>query len=300
MSEATSAPAAPVASTEASPVDSAPGTEAKAPEAPKTPPRTFKAKVNGREVELSEDEVIQSGLTAAQIRRASQEKFDKAQKTYSEIEAWKRKAKDSPEELAYELFGDRFDEIAEQRVIKRLQMEQMDPKDRELMRAKQELEAERKKRAEYEDGQKSQREAALQRQYAEKYNTEFAEALATSGLPKTTETVRRMAQLASKALSMGLDLTAKDLVPLVRDDLAKEHTSLFGGLKGDQLLAALGPALLKEIRAADLSRLSADKPKPAVGLAKPSAPSGDGRETNPHLVSREQWLRKLGVDPDDY
>lgn len=259
------------------------------------PPRKFKAKIRGREVELDEEEVIQSGLTAAQIRRAANEQFEEAKKAKAEVESWRKSLEEDPLGALGKMLGgeDKFKALAEQYLIRQMQMEQLDPKERALLEARQELEAERQRVKEYESKtQQAQIEAAA-KHYAERYNSEWPEAFAKVGLPKTKETVRRMAELTQRSIQLGIEQDAVSLAKLVREDFVEEQRASFESLEGDELLTALGPALVKKIRMADVARVKA-KQAPAAQPTRAAATNTPPR-TKP--LTREELLMRLGVDP---
>lgn len=277
----------------------APAADPKPPE-PKPAPRTFKGRVNGREIDLSEDEVIQSGLTAAQMRRAASEQFQQAQKLRSEAEEMRKALQSDPiKAFEKELGGNgKFRELAEKYLLEQLQLEQMDPNQRARMDAEQKAKEAERRVKEMEDGQQRQKSEALQKQYAEHYDKEFSEALKGSQLPKTTETVRRMASLARKSVEMGLQLSAKDIAGLVRQDFVAEQAAVLSAMDGDAILSILGPETMKRIRTADLARVKGAPAAPVVA-PKPVATRKAG-EPNPHLMTRDEWMRSKGMDPDEW
>ena len=301
MDETTTAPVVDAVATDGDATSEAPVVETPVVPEPKAPPRTFKGKVNGREVDLSEDEVISAGTVAAQVRRAANEQFQQAQKMRQEVEAFRESLSKDPIAGIEQILGGsgKFREMAEQYLLREIQMEQMNPQQRAYMQAQQALQAEQAKVAEYQRAEMSQKEQIAAEQYRSKYNEEFTAALKDGGLPKTTETVRRMATLTEKALKMGLDLSAKDIAKLVKQDIVEEQSKTIAALDGEMLLAALGPDLLKKIRTADLAKLKAAKP-----MATPPQPVVQQRpgkperyEPNPHLKTRAQMERAGRLDP---
>jgi hypothetical protein len=273
------------------------GQELPKPEAPKPEPRRFKAKVNGRELDLSEDEVIESGLNAAQIRRAATAAFEEAKRSRAEYEALRRKVAESPEDALAELLGghEKLDAIAEARLIRKLQLEQMDPNQRARMEAEQRA-AEMEKRAKSLEDQQRNAYAEAQRQhYAQQFDREFGEALSTSGLPKTTETVRRMATVAKSLVERGIEFSGKQLATLVRQDILAEQAAMLGGLDGATLMGLLGADAMKKLRQADIARVKAARPAPAAP-AKQQPRHSESNDPNPHLLSVDEWRKKMGIE----
>jgi hypothetical protein len=270
--------------------------------APVQAPRKFKAKIHGKDVELDEQEVIEAGITAAQVRRAASQQFEEAKRLRAEAEALVKRFKDDPEGALAESLGgqDRVDELATQRLIRKLQLEGMDPRDRAVREAQAQAAAAEKKRLEYEEQIKGQEATRLQQHYAQQFNDLFTAALTAKSIPATTETMRRMAGYAKSGAAMGLSIedSARFAVQHVKQDLAAEQASIFSGLKGPALLDALGPELLKEIRAADLARLKGGGAQPAKPVGTP-VPAKPAARNNPQLLSQEEWKKKFwGEDQD--
>lgn len=265
------------------------GGEKKAPE-PKPAPKMHRVKVNGREIDVDEAELLESGKTATQIRRAAEERFAQAKRMLAEVEARQKKLTESPEDALSELLGgkEKFLALAEQALIRKLQLEQMDPHARAAMEARQALEAERKARMDIEQQIRDQQAQALQAQFAQEFDSQFTEALESHGLPRTPDTVRRMAQLQVKAIDMGLQLAPKDIAKIVRDDFVSEQASTLAHLSGDKLLAALGPELRKRIRAAEVASV---KGKPAAAAAPAPKPADIPKRPMTQDEWREWMLR---------
>lgn len=248
------------------------------PKAPEPAPaqRLHKLKVSGREVEVPEDELIEAGKTAAQMRRAAAQQFEEAKRLRAEAEALKKRLTESPEDALAEALGgaEKVDALAEARLLRKLQLEQMNPDQRARLEAERALESERKARQKMEEDIKAREARALEQHMAQEFDARFTEALKENGLPKTPETVRRLAQLQRKALEMGLDLEPKRMARIILDDIAAEQSATLAQLEGERLLGALGPELRKRIRAAEVAAVKgggAPAPKP-VAPVQPERP----------------------------
>jgi len=65
----------------------------------------------------------------------------------------------------------------------------------------------------------------------------------------------------------------------------------------------MSPELLAKIRKADVARVRAGQQPPSAAAPPPPQnqpkPVPRGRQpVNPHLLSRDEWYRRQGIDPD--
>lgn len=263
----TPAPAAP------SPAQ-APGTKAPAqgaaPAAPAAaPPRMITLKLDGKDVQMPESEVI----SYAQQGKVAGQRFQEAAALKKQAEEILAFGKANPKEFLAKM-GMNPRQWAEEYLMQELQVEAMSP---EQKKARENEEKLRK----FEDNEKKTKEKAQQdekdrltNQKREEFDVMFTEALGLSGLPKTPFTVKRMAELQLINLRKNLELNASQLAKIVREDYAAEHKALFGAIDGDQLMDMLGPDIVKKLSKAQISKLKAKGVQPAAGGARPPAQSG--------------------------
>lgn len=212
--------------------------------------RMLKVKLDGKEIDVPESEV----LAGYQQGKVANQRFQEAaalKKQADEILAF---GKANPKEFLAKM-GMNVRQWAEEYLIKELEVEAMSPEQKKARENEDELrkykenekkDAERKKQAEI-DG--------LTNQKRQEFDVMFTQALTESGLPKTPFTVKRMAELQLINIKKKLELNAQQLAKLVKEDYAAEHKSLFGALDGDQLIEALGPELVKKLSKAQIAKL---------------------------------------------
>lgn len=252
-------PAAPAAS-QAQPTASA---QAPAQTQPTTQEiKKLKLKLDGKEVELPESEVIagyQTGQVAAQ-------RFKEAAKMRQEAEQILQFAKQNPKEF-FQKTGMNAREWAEQYLLEELQAEAMSPEQRKARENEDKI---RKYEQDDKDRKETQRQEQMKRleqEHMQNYDVMFTKALSESGLPKTVFTVRRMAELQLINVKNKYELNASQLAKLVREDYIAEQKALLGGFEGDQLIDFLGPDLVKKLSKAQIAKLKAkglqsNKPNP--------------------------------------
>jgi hypothetical protein len=86
----------------------------------------------------------------------------------------------------------------------------------------------------------------------------------------------------------GVNLRAKDVVDLVKQDYINEQKSLYSNLDGDTLLQLLGPDIANKIRKYDIGRVKA-KSKP---LHTPSKQPSQAQPKKQKL-SKDDWKARL-------
>lgn len=176
--------------------------------------------------------------------------------------------------------------FAEDYLWEQIQEEQLSPEQRELKRLKA-IEAETQQAKEVEKTAAEKREAEQRRSvFAQQYEATIVEALEVGGLPKTHETVGRMAYFLEKAIDNNLDLSAKELVQQVRKDLHDDFQSILSAADGEQMRALIGEANLEKLRKSDLQRLKSAQSNP---FAKQSPAKQQPKPQAPKKVTGTDW-----------
>lgn len=216
------------------------------------PARMMKIKVDGKEVEMSEKEVLE----LASAGKSSNQRFQEAAKLRREAEQVLKFAKENPVEF-FQKTGMNARQWAEQYLMTELQKEAESPeqkKARENEEKLKKLEAQDKQRKDSEMQEQIKRATNMERERLEKL---FTKALMDSGLPRTKFTVKRMAELQLVNIKNKFELPPEKLAQIVREDYINEQKSLLGSLEGDQLLDFLGSDLVKKFSKAQIAKLKA-------------------------------------------
>lgn len=260
------------------------------PAAPKEPPRRHKVKVDDEEVEVDEDE-LRRGYTHA---RAATKRMEEAAKTRKEAEQFLERFLDDPMAiLDNPNVAQRLKKPLRQMMEERLAVELRREIDPDGWQKEQEQQTLQQKAKAYEEWQKSQEEAAkneqmtkLEQHYAQEYDTKLKGVLDTAGLPRTTNVVRRAAQLMQVAIKNGYEPDLSMIVDQVRQEYQGDTKSLYSHLTGDQLIAQFGEEIANKIRKADLARLR----KPAAATS----------ETTKEAVQRAPRPSKEKLNPREF
>lgn len=212
-------------------------TETPVAEAPKVEKRKYKYKANGeeKEEELTDDDVVKALAKAA----GADEKFREAASTREKIMGLVEELKKNPVEALSSLGVD-FRKAAEEYLTKIYKEEELPEHERLALQYKRKMEEVEKKEKELTD--KEQREI-IEREtekYVAEYDKAISDAIQSSDLPKTRSTVRRIASYLERAVSKGVDVDVKDIIPIVREDYINEFKETFGNADEKQIMDILG------------------------------------------------------------
>lgn len=255
--------------------------------------KKFKLKVDGQELEeeidLNDEDTLKRHLQmskaaqkrmseAAQIRRQAEEMIGMFKGDLKSVLKQSDKFGKSPEQIRKEM-EEYFAEVIEEEMLSPDQK-----KVREADKIIREHEEKTKREAQEKEAEVRTK---LEQQYAQDYDRKITEALATSGLPKTPKTVKRMSALMYQNLNLGLDLDPKDLVQIVREDYLSEIKELFGSTDGDTLLKLLGDDVANKIRKSDLARLKAPR-------SPQTPPPPPPKEDQPRKrMTTDEWMAEV-------
>lgn len=253
--------------------------------------KKFKYKADGAEIEEElDDSEITNRLSLA---KAAQKRMQEASTTKKQVESFVKALKEDPMSVLSDpkiMGNEKFQEIAEAFLAKRLQEQLLTPEERAQAEKDERLskyeKAEKERAAAAEKAQAEQLEA----KYRDQYEKTIISALEASTLPKTPFTVKRMAELMQKNIQHGLDLEPNQLAQMVKEDYQAELRGVIGSAGPEQLLAMFGEDIANKIRKHDLSRLQVKNPQPKqIDAQKPAVESGrkmTPREYNEYLKAK--------------
>jgi hypothetical protein len=274
--------------------------EKKAEEEIKKEIRKHKLKINGQEREYTEEEVIRK----AQLSEAADEKFKSASEKMQQMERFIEALKTNPKAvLSHPDLGINMRQLAEDYLTEEVKRDLMSPEERELnelreFKRKQDEASERSKKEQLTKAQHEQMQALQQRQ-RENFDNQISDVLKKSNLPKTAETVKRVAEVLYSAVSKGYELDVATAVDLVKENYIGGIQSLVGNLDGDALLSILGNDIAKKIRQHDLNRLKAkiqpQQAQQAADVAEVAVKQVSSRRDNStnQKLSESEWKEMI-------
>lgn len=244
--------------------------------------RKYKVKVDGQEHEVDETELLR-GYSHQKAANKILQEGTAARKQAEEFVAMMRdphKFYETAQKLGHDPR-----KLAEEYLAKQLEVELMDPRDRELAEAKNKLKhMEDLDRAEKEKIE-AHRNEVLKQKYAKDYSDQFVAALQDTGLPPTKHMVSDMAKYVSRAAKIGFKMTPAEAAQLVREDVQMAHQRLIGDADGDTLMKLLGDEVANKIRKYDTQRLKNPEQNLRTpteqGEARTMRPKADGKRMSP-------------------
>lgn len=263
--------------------DGAPKTappEAVAPVAPPVAPakKSYKFKVDDQEIteELTDEEVLQR----LQKHKGSDKRFQEAAELKRQTERFYQLMKEKPLDMVEKIHGPAAREMMEKHLWAKIQREQMDPQQRELLETKERLQTLEQEKKDFEAKQQQEQFNKLKLQHAQNFDKEIKDALAASGKAVTPYAYKRVAHYMLTAMNEGRTLAAKDAVPLMDTDLQADLRAMFETTNEDNILQLLGDPVLEKVRKADLKRVRG-------GNAAPTPPPVQKKEEKKPLDPRE-------------
>ncbi len=259
-------------------------------------PEMFEVKVNGRTVKMSRQEVLEH----ASLSHAANQKFDEASKMRKEFEESKSKYSKDPVK-AFLDFAKDLPPAEKRKALEEFYMrEYIEPENMTAEQKKlkayelkvQEYEAREKEKAEKEEADKSSKLVEQQRDYLQ---NQIIEALETSNLPKSKDTVKRIAFYMRQNLMNGWDAPMDMIIRQVKNERQSSIRDEIQTSSAEQILELLGDEVVNKIRRYDLQKLRDSRQAPPVMTNRPNAGTGkienEGRLNSRDVNERLRQLR---------
>lgn len=226
--------------------------------------KKYKLKVNGRDMEFPEAEMIKR----AQRAEAADERFrlasEKEKKT-GDLESF-AKALEGGDTNALEkrLGPDKFRKMAEQYLLKYIEHQQLSPEQRRVL----ELESQIKAREEQDAEAKTAKDKELQEIYgqkaAEDIDRELEETLKALGKKPTPRLVARIAEYMLSTLeTKGERMPAKRALERTMADMKSDYAEYFADLPVEEVKAMLPKKTLDDLRRSDIEAVTSQAPSNA-------------------------------------
>jgi hypothetical protein len=260
---------------------------------PAAPPQTYKVKVNGKELQVSREEILSAleaelgpdrALEPYAIKKAAMQKFDEAARMRKQIEAAAEELKDPKRALALlkRIHGpEKARRIFEEDYAAWLQEQATPPEERARKERETQLERRERELKEQEEALRTKELNEKTAQARAKYAKDITSALESAKMPKAPHVVAMVAGKLLDAGRSGITLSVAEAVADVREELSQLVRGLHTDLDGEGLVGLLGEDALKKIRQREVAALKA---VPGVG-ANPAA--------KPAVKTKEAPTRKL-------
>lgn len=233
--------------------------ETKKEEPPASNKKKYKLKVDQNEEEfeldLSNDEEIKKHL---QKSKASDKRFEEAAEVRKAAMQFIEELRKNPRKvLSDPNIGVDLKKFAEEVLNEEIAEMEKSPEQREREKLQKELEDLKKQAKDREEKNKQDEFQRMQVEQEKKLEVDISAALDVGGIPKTPRTVKAMAEMMMIALENNIDLTAKDIAPLVKNTTLSEFKEVVQSLTDDQLEDFLGKEVLGRLRKKNVAKAKA-------------------------------------------
>jgi len=241
--------------------------------------KKYELKVNGKletlEVDLDDDVQMQKHL---QMARASQVKMQESAELRKAADEFIQLLKTNPRKVLTDPnISVDLKKLAQEIMNEEIENAAKSPEQLEKEKLQKELE-DLKGKFEKEDKDRKEREfSRLQAEQEEKIQGDIESALQSNELPKTPYTVRKMAEMMMLALQNDIDLSPKDLVPLLRKQMTTDIKELFGASSDEILEEMIGKERISSIRKKKIAQVQKQVAQTASSV-KPTGKASDVKE----------------------
>ena len=251
--------------------------------------KKLKLKVYGDEVEEELPFEIDENPEAVEYLTKQLQLSKAAQRAMQEKSSFEQQVKEffkgfkSNTKSALEQMGIDPKEFAAAVIEEEIKKSQMTPEQLELEQLRQEkqrLEEEREKsKKEFEEKEMER----LQQIERERLDNQITDALDKSDLPKTPYTVRKIAEYMYIGATKGVELSAQDVMPLVREELLSDLRTIIDSMGEDAAEEFIGKEVINRFRKKNLAKA---KQTPATAksaikeVAKPQPKSEPEQKLN--------------------
>lgn len=242
--------------------------------------RSLRLKVDGREIdedlpfEIPDDpEAVEYMKRHLQMSRMGTKRAQEYAQLEKEIRQLITEGTKNPRKLLKELSIDER-ELARQIIEQEIENAQKSPEQLEKERIEEELRSLKEEREQEKQNFEKKEFERLQEQAYEKYDQQMTAALESSNLPKEPYVVKKIADYMLVALQEGYDVSAEDVIPLVKQELEKDIQTLINAMPDEALEQFLGKQRLANFRKKNLA-----KAKEAVAVSSAKAVRDTGGKT---------------------
>ncbi len=260
-------------------------------------PETVNIKVYGKEIPVTHDQLIR----LAQKGMASDQSWKDAETKRQELLSVINEMKD-PQKIfpLLEKMGHNTRKLTEDHILQQYERETMSAEEKALYEREQRVAAQEKAQAANKNKQNQEILAVKEQEALEHYDKEFSEAITEVEIPKTEESIAKMAHYMESSLLNGVEISAKQAALLVRDDMSRHYSELAEKATPEQLIKLFGDKLPKKFKNYDLSKITSPEDKNKVNAkVKPKTPRDKRGHKRTYEQLKEIWDKDFGGDPWD-
>lgn len=145
---------------------------------------------------------------------------------------------------------------------------QKTPEQLEKEKLEAELKAMKEEREKEKEESKKREFERIQQESFERYDMMITQALDKSDLPKSPYVVKKMADYMLMGLQQGIDVSAEDVLPLIRDEIQGDLKEMFAVMPEEVIEAIIGKDVFTRVRKKNIAAAKAAKAPPTAQQAK--------------------------------
>jgi hypothetical protein len=221
--------------------------------------KQLQLKIDGEE--LTEDLPFEVDEEHAEYLRKNLQLSKKAQKSMQEVSSIRSQVQDFVKMLtgdtkaALAQLGIDPKEFAASIIEEELKLQAMSPEQRERLELEHKLKQLEEER-EREKQEFNQRELSrLQQQEYERVETKMVAAIESSGIPRSTYAIKKMASYMMDGAKEGVMLEPEDVVELVKQEIQDDLKELINALGEDRVENFIGKDILDKVRKKNISKI---------------------------------------------
>lgn len=257
--------------------------------------RKFKVKVDGREEEVDEGELIRG----YSHQRAANKKLQEGVAARKQAEAFINMLRDENQlfDVLKKVGHDetKLRKLAEGFLTEKIKYEMLPEEQRKLLEAERRLreyeEIEKKRQEEA----KRQHDEAMRKKYSEEYTKQFVDVLKAEKLPANNVTVAEMAKYIARAAKIGFEMTPQEAAKLVAEDIEQRHRALYGNADAEYLIKVLGEEAIQKLRAHDVAQIKSPEQYLKTPSIQEQGEATRQRARNKRMTPREWRKHKYGL-----
>lgn len=236
--------------------------------------KKFRLKVDGEEVEEEIDLANEQELVKRlQLAKAAQKRMQEAaeyrraiEETESEIDEFLEGLRSDPlAVLSHPELGIDLKKIVENYLQQEVEKSQMTPEQIELEEARAKLKALEEEKEALENERREEYMERLRVEKAAEIEKELLDALEAGDLPQSDYIMNKMVDLASIAYDNGIELSMKEILPIVRESYLRDARQIFGKLPDELIEDIVSKDRIRNIRNKQLQALK-NQQKPALNV----------------------------------
>lgn len=254
--------------------------------------KKYQLKVDGSteevELDLSNDEEIKKHL---QMSRAANRRMQEASYLKKAAEEFIELLKTNPKKVLRDPnINVDLKALAQEVIDEEIAAASKTPEQLEKEKLQSELEELKSKIKKDEEERRAAELERLQKEHEVKIESDIESALNTSNLPKTPYTVRKMADLLMLALQEDIDLSPKDLIPLLRNQMNSDIKELFTASSDDVLEELIGKDTISRIRKKNIAKMKQQVAETANSV-KPTGATSEKKEEAPTKIPMKEFFK---------